>query len=146
MIEYAMGNVFIREGGPMTAGDVVDGHAHNFDHVTYISKGAARIERLELVEAPYSEEELTAIREALAAAKDGEQSLAEIPETRTETKVLQSVEKRASDGRNWVLILAGVLHRITALEDGTIYHCIYAHRTPQGDVVQEYDGWAKGNT
>ncbi len=111
MVEYALGNVFIREGGPMFAGEVVEGHKHNFDHVTYISKGSARIDRLD-------------------DAGD----------------VRQSVEKRANDGRNWVLILAGTLHRITALEDGTIYHCIYAHRTPQGEVVQEYDGWVKGNT
>ena len=55
--------------------------------------------------------------------------------------VLRAVEKRASDGKNWVLIKAGAQHRITALEDGTLAHCIYSHRTPQGDVVQEWDGW-----
>lgn len=57
-------------------------------------------------------------------------------------KVKQSAELRASEGLGWALIKAGVIHRITAMEDGSIGHCIYAHRTPQGDVVQEYTGWA----
>lgn len=104
-MELVSGNVFIREMRFQKAGDVVEGHTHNFDHTTYVARGALRIERL-----------------------DGDQ-------------VVQSVEKRATDGRNWVLIKAGVCHRITALDDASIGHCIYAHRNPQGDVVQEYDGW-----
>ena len=31
--------------------------------------------------------------------------------------------------------------RITALEDNSLGHCVYAHRTPQAEVVQEYTGW-----
>ncbi len=45
---------------------------------------------------------------------------------------------------NWVLIVAGVKHRLTSLEAGTIGHCIYSHRDPQTtDVVQEWNGWEK---
>lgn len=40
------------------------------------------------------------------------------------------------------LVLRDVEHRITALEDDTEYWCVYSHRTPQGEVVQEYTGWA----
>lgn len=58
--------------------------------------------------------------------------------------VQRSVVKRASDGLNFLLIRAGVNHRITALEDGSVGHCIYAHRNPQGEVVQTYDGWTRG--
>ena len=39
------------------------------------------------------------------------------------------------------LVKANVKHEITALEDGTIFWCVYAHRTPQGDVVQQHIGW-----
>jgi hypothetical protein len=39
------------------------------------------------------------------------------------------------------LVRRDVLHEITALEDGTVYWCVYSHRNPQGDVVQEWDGW-----
>jgi hypothetical protein len=55
--------------------------------------------------------------------------------------VIKSVIKDSSMGKNFVLIKAEVTHRITALEDNSIGHCIYAHRTPQGEVVQHYDGW-----
>lgn len=58
--------------------------------------------------------------------------------------VARSTDKWAAEGHNHVLIRAGACHRITALEDGSLGHCIYAHRNPQGDVVQDYDGWTPG--
>lgn len=107
-MEHVLGNIFVR---PMTfggkAGTVVEGHEHNFDHTTYVVRGAVRIERL---------------------AVDG--------------AVERVVDKRATDGHNYLLIKAGVRHRLTALTDDALAHCIYAHRTPQGDVVHEYDGWS----
>jgi len=51
--------------------------------------------------------------------------------------VVRSVDKPAG---GWVLILAGTWHRLTALEDAT-YHCLYVHRTPDGQVSDQYDGW-----
>jgi quercetin dioxygenase-like cupin family protein len=105
-MELISGNIFIRPMEFAQAGDVVDGHAHNFDHTTYVVRGAVRIEQL---------------------GEDG--------------AVLRAVEKRASDGHNWALIKAGAIHRITALDDNSLAHCIYAHRTPQGEIVQQYDGW-----
>jgi len=38
------------------------------------------------------------------------------------------------------LIRADVIHDITAIETG-LFWCVYSHRTPQGEVVQEYTGW-----
>jgi quercetin dioxygenase-like cupin family protein len=105
-MEFVSGNVYIREMRFEKAGDQVQGHAHNFDHTTYVAAGALLIEHMD---------------------ESG--------------NVLRSVEKRAADGRNWVLIKAGAQHRITALVDGSIGHCIYSHRSPQGDVVEHYDGW-----
>jgi quercetin dioxygenase-like cupin family protein len=58
--------------------------------------------------------------------------------------VKQSIAKYASQGHNWALIKANVKHRLTALTDDAHAHCIYAHRNPQGDVVQAYDGWTPG--
>jgi quercetin dioxygenase-like cupin family protein len=42
------------------------------------------------------------------------------------------------------LVLAGVEHEITALEDGTNFYCIYSHRTPQGEISQVQTGWMEG--
>lgn len=39
------------------------------------------------------------------------------------------------------LILAGVEHEITAIEDGTVFWCVYSHREPQGRITQSYNGW-----
>lgn len=57
--------------------------------------------------------------------------------------VIRSIEKWAKNGRNWVTIKKGVWHRLVALEDNSIYHCIYSHRTPDGEVTEDYDGWAE---
>ena len=105
-MEFASGNVFIREMRFEKTGDVIEGHTHNFDHTTYVARGALKIESLH---------------------EDG--------------TVKQTAIKRAGDGHNWVLIKADVTHRITALEDFSVGHCIYAHRNPQSEIVQEYQGW-----
>lgn len=39
------------------------------------------------------------------------------------------------------LVKAQYMHKITATQDGTLVTCIYSHRTPQGDVIQQYNGW-----
>lgn len=43
------------------------------------------------------------------------------------------------------LVKANWHHFIKALEDDTRFVCIYSHRTPQGEVVQEYDGWIQAH-
>jgi quercetin dioxygenase-like cupin family protein len=44
------------------------------------------------------------------------------------------------------LVRANWCHQITALEDDTVFWCVYSHRTPQGDIVQEYSGWREATT
>jgi quercetin dioxygenase-like cupin family protein len=106
-MEFVSGNNFIRPMQFAAVGEVVDGHAHNFDHTTYCTRGAVRIEKLDA---------------------DG--------------NALQAIELHAVRNYNWALIKAGVSHRITALEANSMCHCIYAHRTPQGEIVQQFDGWS----
>lgn len=38
------------------------------------------------------------------------------------------------------LIKKDVEHTITCKKDGQ-YWCVYSHRNPQGEIVQDYDGW-----
>lgn len=105
-MEYVSGNIFIRQMFFPTAGFVVVGHRHDFDHTTYVARGSLRIERLD-----------------------------------AHGNVERSIVKTASAGYNWCLIKAGVIHRLTALEDDSMGHCIYSHRDPQGEVIQLADGW-----
>ena len=39
------------------------------------------------------------------------------------------------------LVKADVEHEIEALENETVVWCVYSHRTPQGEVIQENIGW-----
>jgi quercetin dioxygenase-like cupin family protein len=39
------------------------------------------------------------------------------------------------------LVRANVEHEITALDDNTVFWCVYSHRDPQGRVSQVYEGW-----
>jgi hypothetical protein len=110
-MEFISGNIFIRHMAFEKAGQGTTGHQHNFDHTTYVPHGAIRFEKVRLDEAG------------------------------NVVEVLKTVDKRASDGYNWVLIKAGDCHRLTALEDNSVAHCVFSHRNPQGDVVQEDDGW-----
>jgi quercetin dioxygenase-like cupin family protein len=64
------------------------------------------------------------------------------------------IKRKHPDGREdsrelWagdlpLLIKAECWHKMTALADGSVYHCIYAHRTAQGEVSQTYTGWGAG--
>lgn len=104
--EFDLGNIRIRPLVFEKAGDVIRGHTHNFDHVTYICHGAVQIDILE---------------------PDG--------------TVGQSYIKRASDGHNYQLIQAEKIHRLTALEDNSLGHCIYSHYNELGEVVKENVGY-----
>lgn len=42
-MEWISGNIFIRPNKLEKAGDVTEGHTHNFDHTTVVFKGAVRI-------------------------------------------------------------------------------------------------------
>lgn len=99
-MEFVSGNILVR---PMKrkAGQVVDGHKHNFDHTTIVFTGAVRV-KAKLPSGHLIEQEFHA--------------------------------------PSFFLVRKDVEHEITFLEDGECW-CVYAHRTPQGDVVQVATGW-----
>lgn len=104
-MELALGNIFVRQSPkPLRIGEVVCGHAHNFDHVTFINRGAFRI-----------------------------------------TRGQETVTVSALDENPYILIKAGQRHELVALEDDSMYYCVYSHRTPEGDVIQEYSGWDRAH-
>jgi hypothetical protein len=114
-MEFMSGNIFVRQHEkPMQQGTVIVGHRHRFDHTTFCRAGALRIELLDL---PADAAGIDAWQEAHAAA------------------ALRKYILRASDRINWMVIRAGMFHRITALEEGSIFQCIYSHRAP-GSLVE----------
>lgn len=117
-MEYTLGNIYIREGRLQKEWDVVNWHTHNFDHVTYIARGKIKIEKLEPSE--FDKDNNT-----------------------TKYTTISEVIKSAEDGYNFVLIKSDIIHKLTAMEDNCIYHCVYAHRDPQWEIVEEYNGWTQ---
>ena len=101
--EWASGNIFIRPVTLAKAGDVMDGHEHEFDHTTIVFTGRVHIH---------------------ATCKEGCDKEGEF-----------SAPSHALIRKDW-------RHTITALEDNTVFWCVYSHTTPQGEISQVYDGWA----
>lgn len=100
--EHILGNIFVRPNHLENVGDCMEGHEHNFDHVSFVTSGAALAE---------------------GKSPDG------------------TVKKVTVRAGGYVLIRKEVHHKFTALEPNTIVLCVYAHRTPQGEVSEEYTGW-----
>jgi hypothetical protein len=115
-MELISGNIFIRAGA-MKKDQLILGHKHNFDHTTYVKKGAIEISLLTQTDVDVAGLPLTANVEF--------------------SRVI-----RASDEINWCLILKGRSHVLKALEDDTEYHCIYAHQAPQAITLENQGQFA----
>lgn len=110
---HRMGEFGVRQNDPnnvyMDKGEVVEGHEHNFNHLTFIW-GHMLIEVLD-----------------------------------AEDNVIKSAEFGEHLGRPIALIQAGVKHRLTALNDKTMYRCVYTSRDPEGTPVATWSGESSGD-
>lgn len=109
------GGVFVRPNFLDNIGQVCGNHAHEFDHMTFVATGSVHVKR---------------------TAPDG---------TITE-KDFYAANSKYVDIKNgiplcWFLVNAEDKHEIFALEDNTVFFCMYAHRDPQGRIVWQMDGW-----
>lgn len=105
-------------------GEVVDGHGHNFGHVTFFYGGKWLVKK-----------------RALVLDGNGEP----IVDPKTGKPFLVFVEDTIVDGReinNFLLIEAKLWHEITLVSDGpAFYQCVYPHLKENGEVVSEFTGW-----
>lgn len=152
--EFQSGNNFIRPNSLAKAGDVTHGHKHNFDHTTIVFAGSvavkAKLPDGRVVEGTFDAPGQEARRILAARIADLADAVAEHgygKGIRASIDALLAVapprppDLPPADAVGYFLVKAGVEHEITAREDGTIYWCVYSHRTPQGEVVQEYAGF-----
>jgi len=59
----------------------------------------------------------------------------------------RTVEREREVGAGeYFVVEATKRHRFIALTDNAEGHCVFAHRTPQGEVVQDYNGWDEAST
>jgi hypothetical protein len=122
-MEGICGNLFTRPNLLDAPGQVVQGHKHNFDHMTIFWRGWWLVE-------------------------------AELPDGRIITRQFASENYERNEnelsGHDYkpvgahCLIRADVKHKITLLgcdKRGGLFWCVYAHRSPQGEVTQQATGF-----
>lgn len=125
-MEFKIGPLFSRtlqvsqageelEFHPMTKGQQVIGHKHNFDHVTFVW-GAIEIDTLEVLST-----------DALGNPH--------------EFKVLSTHLVRGPSAMPFFLVPKGVWHRLTAMEESSSYQCVFPWRKPQAVTMFEQGGF-----
>lgn len=125
-MELVLGNIFVRpfelSSDPDKTGLPLkmEGHAHNFDHVTYCRRGRA-------------------LARCFRAVFEDDGSRALDNEGKPRWYLLREREIGVGDR---LLIEAEDRHEFTAMEPFCSFDCIYSHRDPQShEVIQTYDGW-----
>jgi hypothetical protein len=104
------GPVGYRQGVLQKTCEVFVEHLHNYDHATFIHRGRVLV---------------VASREVID--DDG-------------TKRLVEVNRREYAAGEFVAIPANLIHNIKALEDNTVFFCLFSHRDFEGLCSQAYVG------
>lgn len=159
-MEWNSGNIRIRPNAFDQVGMQIDRDLHNFDHTTFIRKGwllarANLPNGTEIVE-QFASPEYTEIRR-LQLKYEPHKVLRPVrfPDTTNEigrpqfnVVFIKQGEPVPAGGKEiefepaaWhALIRADVTHSFLMLAP-TVFDCTFAHRDPQGNVVQENVGW-----
>lgn len=165
-----MADVFFRTNDePMTKGQVVEGHAHHFSHATICLAKAIKVTQLvprsdeakrlaadfeatsnELREAEYGNFTvrtplILALLTRLRALNDWFGSI-NAQDRDTHFLAMREIILRHDQLRPTIEIKAGVFHKLTALEDGAKYICVYANRNASGEVIPNFSGWGASIT
>lgn len=115
--EMVSGNIFIRRNRLAKVGDFIKGHKHNFDHTSFVYKGAVKVELLSPI--------------------DGVTYKSIHPSPYFADKII--LEDGYKFGPHHFFCRARVHHLITALADDTEFDCVYAHRNGANEIVQTYE-------
>jgi len=151
-------NVFVRVMRFAKKGDAISVHAHNFPHLHYVPRGRLRVQRYETNYGSGSALEREAglrLEARIRRWRDAPGWIFWAPWyaewlwkrwrvlTSGPGRLLDEVVVDANEPFNFVLIRAFTFHSMVAEQDDSIGHCVFAHRTPQGEVVQKRNGWGQ---
>jgi len=127
-METVAGNIFMRFSGNyemLETGHEVEGHEHNFDHVTFFVAGEWECWQFEPVVNAQGERQMDAEGKPLMVQK----------------------AHRMKEAGSWLFIPAHCHHRFILRKGPGKYVCIYSHRHPEdGRVVEEDLGWLPGRS
>lgn len=159
-MEWNSGNIRIRPNAFEQAGMQIDRDLHNFDHTTFIRKGwllarAKLPNGTEIVEQFASPEFAEIRRLQLKYEPNKVLRPVRFADTTNDAGHLQFNVRFIAQGEPipeggeeiefepaaWhALIRADVTHSFLMLAP-TVFDCTYSHRDPQGNVVQDHNGW-----
>jgi len=125
------GNIFIRPMEFAEAGAVVEGHVHQFDHVTFINAGTLL----------FCSAEKPVMTDC--AWCDGNDKNCKVCRGKGHyiPPPNYGTEKTYGDG-NFLLIPAGRVHRFVCVSASARAYCVFSHRDPEtGAVVNTANGW-----
>ena len=91
------GNIWVRQNYLENKGDFVEGHTHNFDHVSLLASGKVLVE-------------------------------------------VEGFEPKEFKAATFIIIKKEHEHKFTALEDNTLWYCVFALRDLDGEVTDIYSG------
>lgn len=124
-VEQVSGNIFIRPVLLQKKNDYVDGHRHNFDHTTIFWSGTYHIKTVG-PDGTTKECDIVA-PDFLLIKKDTEHYIT------STTPTYDDMKERLKDKSREEL-----LENLARLGSGEArFWCVYSHRGPNGDVVQE---------
>tara|TARA_S200002703_G_scaffold73209_3_gene63194 strand:+ start:586 stop:1110 length:525 start_codon:yes stop_codon:yes gene_type:complete len=132
--EGNFGNVYIRPMVFPEQGHLVSGHSHNFDHVTFISRGSLLVR---IADVPDIEDC------AFCEAGQTPQGACTVCRGKGEIRPKPVYgPEQVLDGGHFLLIKAQKYHEFTCLSDNALAFCVYSHRDPEtGEVVDRPNNW-----
>lgn len=140
-VEFPLGNVYVRVNSLLKKGDRVPGHTHNFSHATIFIRGNTRV----TIMAPVVDKDTGQPKLFPKTDAAGKFVMLIDPETALEVPVteIQYVAEEVLDfgPGGFMEIAPHKLHAMEALTDDVEFFCVYAHRTPQGEIVPNFSGW-----
>jgi len=139
-MEFISGNIYVRPNLLEKKGDKTAGHLHKFDHTTIFFRGSFHIRAAR----KYRQYECAAchhVFESRLTISPDCPSCGDKIDKKNIGEREELVAERDFTAPSHCLIKADIEHEIVALEDSSLYWCVYSHRTPQGKVTQIYEGW-----
>jgi hypothetical protein len=144
--ELVLGNLFVRPNLVENPGDFIQGHTHNYDHVSFFHT-PWRVEAT-LPDGREIVRDFPAGSFALIKA-DVSHKLTALPhEVEAHTQALLDAVVAVSEGLAGVETLAPAVATWKQRHESQPHHfwCAFAHETPQGNVGQKYSGWEPAYT
>lgn len=138
------GNIFLRPMNLSKAGNTIQGEQHNFDHVFMVIKGKVLIREGHKVEVTRELPERPGKELRIIDSRPVEVDVI-LPAGPVLVKEWHGpVVENAFEAGTCKLIRAELWHETVSLEDGTIAFCIFAHRDPNGNIIQHGCGFSHG--